>query len=363
MLVTRPAPRAVLRDGTDVVPRAETGLHVGLMTRALTARRLQSMTSTAVPSLSDAPARHRALWRGVLTAALVVSALVLAVSVLGLLLDPRTIAGAPAWAKPAKFGLSSALYVLGLRYVLDRLDGAPRRTALIAVGVAVALGLELAWIVLQVVRGTGSHFNEATALDAALFRAAGGVIGTVLGLTVVAEWLVLRQAGLDAVTAAGLRWGVGVCLVGMASAGLMIANTGVDPAGAHTVGAADGGPGLPLLGWSTQHGDLRIAHFAGLHALQALPLLAWALGRTALAGRTQARLVAVAGSSQLALVALLAWQAERGQALLQPDPLTLGALGTLATTAAVGAALVLRADQPPATPVGRLVTTAGPAVR
>jgi hypothetical protein len=96
-------------------------------------------------------------------------------------------------------------------------------------------------------------------------------------------------------------------------------------AGAHTVGAPDGGPGLPVTGWSADHGDLRVAHFLGMHGLQVLPLLARWIARRRFAGddRTQRNLVFAVAASYLALFGLVLWQAFRGQSIAQPDSLSL----------------------------------------
>ncbi|MPZ65415.1 MAG: hypothetical protein GEU83_07800 [Pseudonocardiaceae bacterium] len=113
----------------------------------------------------------------------------------------------------------------------------------------------------------------------------------------------------------------------------------------------DGGPGLRVTGWSTTGGDLRAAHFIGMHALQGLPLLALALGALGALGARGGRLhderlrmgiAAVAAGAWLGLTALLTWQALRGHPLLEPDGLTLAVLGGLLLSTATGTAVLLR---------------------
>jgi hypothetical protein len=122
-------------------------------------------------------------------------------------------------------------------------------------------------------------------------------------------------------------------------------------AGAHTVGAHDGGPGLAGTGWSTQHGDLRVPHFLGLHALQVLPIVALVLGWRRLAELVRVRLTLTASASYAALLGILLLQALSGQSVLAPDGLTAVLLGVwaLGTVAAVAASVLrLQPAQRPA---------------
>jgi hypothetical protein len=143
-------------------------------------------------------------------------------------------------------------------------------------------------------------------------------IGLVWVATMVLTLAYVRFGQEEAAMKRALSWGMAISIVGMAVAFFMtgpnsdqLANfEGI--AGAHTVGAADGGPGLPLFGWSTVAGDLRIAHFFGLHALQAIPL-----GVLLLRINITIRGIDAIGLGYLILVGLLTAQALMGQSIVE----------------------------------------------
>jgi hypothetical protein len=203
------------------------------------------------------------------------------------------------------------------------------------------------------------HFNKATPTDVAINNVVGS--GAYLAWLSIAAVVVLLlfQRMPDRALNSAIRWGTGLSLAGMGVAMLMFSATpeqravldaGGKPStfGAHTVGAPDGGPGLPVLGWSTVGGDLRIPHFVGIHAIQILPLIA--LGLVALARRypllrsdvLRRRVVWSAAFGYTGMLVILTWQAMRGQSIVHPDFWTLtAAAGVLGVT--VGAtALSLR---------------------
>jgi hypothetical protein len=300
----------------------------------------------------------RTLWRTdrPLTAAALLMLGALAASAAGLLLDPRVIAGAPAWLKPAKFGASTAIFMATLAWLFRYLPGWPRTRRVVGWTTAIVLVVEVAIINLQAWRGTTSHFNVGTPLDAALFNVMGfGILVQTLASVAVAVAL-WRQAFADRALGWALRLGLTFSIVGATAGGLMLrpteaqlmearASQRMTVTGAHTVGAPDGGPGLPGTAWSVEHGDLRVPHFVGLHAVQLLPLVAIALGSRRRPEAAQIRLVFVSSASYLLLFLILLWQALRGQSIVSPDA---GTIALLAGWAALTAAAWIGAARSPA---------------
>ncbi|MFD4900410.1 hypothetical protein [Streptomyces sp. NPDC058411] len=280
------------------------------------------------------------------------------VAAVGILVDDRVLAGAPIWAKPFKFALSFVVYALALAWLLTLLTRGRRLGRWAGTVVALACAGEMVIITGQVIRGKRSHFNHATPFDSMLYDAMAVTVVVLWTGTLVIAILLLRSRIADRASGWAVRSGVLIALAGAAMGFLMSqpsagqrAAGGLDTAdvvGAHAVGVPDGGPSMPLTGWSTTGGDLRVPHFIGMHALQVLPLFLIALVLLAPRfaplrdPRVRLRLVRTASGAYAAVVALVTWQALRGQPLVHPDGATLAAAGLIAAVTAAGALLALR---------------------
>ncbi len=199
---------------------------------------------------------------------------VLAVLLVLMMADDRQLTGVNLWLKPSKFALSITVYLWTMAWLLGELRSPRWLIGLAATTIAAAMVTEQFLITLQAARETTSHYNIATPFDAAVFSLMGiGVaVNSAAAALVLGLFLFHPEAGRSAYIR-GIQLGLMIFLLGSAQGFVMIANAG------HTVGGADGGPGIPLLAWSVAHGDLRVAHFLGIHAIQVLPLAGWLLQR------------------------------------------------------------------------------------
>jgi hypothetical protein len=265
--------------------------------------------------------------------------LVFLAALTGILLDYRVITGAPAWLKPAKFAISVSVYCFTFVWLLGFVRSRPRLARFAANVTVVSFIVEMTVILTQAARGTTSHFNVTTPLNTSLWLTMGAFIVVVWTMNLLLAILVILERIPDRPFAWSLRLGLLVSLVGMAAGFFMVrptpdqraalaAGRGLRIVGAHSVGVADGGPGLPVVGWSTIGGDLRPAHFVGIHAMQLLPFFGWFITRrrntfTHFKEVHRSALISIIGFAYLGLVLLLVWQARRAQSVIHPDVQTL----------------------------------------
>ncbi len=267
-------------------------------------------------------------------------------SLIGIFVDPRIITGAPAWLKPFKFAISTTIYSLTLAWIFGWLTDWPRVRRVVGWTTAIVFVLEVAIIDMQAWRGTTSHFNASTPLDQVLFMVMGTaiVVQTLVSVAVVvALW---RQRFADRALGWALRLGMALTIAGALTGGLMTRPTSAQlenvrgggrmtTVGAHTVGGPDGGPGVAMTGWSREYGDLRVPHFIGLHAIQALAVAALGLRRWRRPEDVRVRVILTLAASYGSLFLLLLSQALQGQSIADPDAMTLASLATWATATAL----------------------------
>jgi hypothetical protein len=250
-----------------------------------------------------------------------------------LIFDDRVLLGAPLWLKPLKFAVSLAVYAFTLSWMLSLPQRAHRWTWSLATLIAVIMFVDVGVVTIQAARGTLSHFNNADyplnqvmqtmfVLSIPVMFLANVVIAVILSFQRLGDrattWAIRRAQVLDA------------------------AGHVVPVGGGHSVGVPDGGPGVPLTAWSTTGGDLRIPHFVGMHGIQMMLLVALALAHLVANERVRLRLVLLAAAGYAGLVALVTWQALRGEPLIHPSATTLLTLAALVGVVAATGWGVLR---------------------
>ena len=282
-----------------------------------------------------------------------------AIALVGLVIDHRTITGMPLWVKPLKFALSVFIYSVTLSWLLGQLRRARRLAWWAGTVAAVFLVVEMVVIYGAAFVDTTSHFNVSTPFSAALWGTMAVSIVIVWSATILVAVLLFRADLGDSARSFAIRSGLIIAVIGMGLAFLMTSPTAAQLAnfqgiaGAHTVGLPDGGPGLPLLGWSTVAGDLRIPHFVGMHAMQVIPIVALLLelGSRRISvlrdPRTRLGILVVIAALYLGVIAVLTVQALSGQSIVHPDAAIATVSTTLFLAAAVGIGVVVRGFRTP----------------
>jgi len=200
--------------------------------------------------------------------------------VLAALLDDRQVNDVDIWLKPLKFFMSLAIFYATLAWFHGYLPQAvrERRLGRALVGVPLVVGLlEMTWLLATAAVGQPAHFNRSAAIYTVSYSLAG-LGATLLMLTALMTGILVGRAKEPTLPPAfrlAVVLGSVIAFVGtMVTAGFLASGNG------HWVGGVQSdAAGLPLLGWSRTGGDLRVAHFFALHALQAVPLLGWLVTR------------------------------------------------------------------------------------
>lgn len=182
------------------------------------------------------------------------------------------------WIKPIKFSISFSTFASTVSLLLLALRIPKWQLTLARRAIAVSVAFEIMSLAAQAWR-SAYHLSGQSLLDTSLAQMTNSMV---MVNTAIVCWMLalfcanrVRTNQVDWPMVAAIRYSFVIFLAGNAIGGYMLAR------GSHTVGTADGGPGLPFVNWSVIGGDLRIAHFIAIHAIQIVPLFAYILSQMA----------------------------------------------------------------------------------
>jgi|SRR5579864_713559 len=180
------------------------------------------------------------------------------------------------WIKPIKFSMSFSTFASTISLLLLALRIPRWQLTLARRAIATSVALEIMSLAAQAWR-SAYHLSGQSLLDTSLAQMTNSMVMVNTGIVC---WMLalfcanrVRTDLIDRPMVAAIRYSLVIFLAGNAIGGYMLAR------GSHTVGVADGGQGLPFVNWSVIGGDLRIAHFIAIHAIQIVPLFAYILSQ------------------------------------------------------------------------------------
>lgn len=229
------------------------------------------------------------------------------------LVNSNQILGINAMIKPLKFALSIWIYAWTMAYLLYYVNK-QKKVAQYSILATLTMVYEQGVITIQAFRGKLSHFNQTEIVGGILYGLMGIMIVWLTTATLVLSIRFIRQKTYSIPNSYALAIKIGLVMFVVFSffGGYMsVINS-------HNVGGEIGGKGLPLINWSTIFGDLRVAHFFGIHSLQIIPLIGYFVSRNETDESKNSKMVWLFSLIYLGFVCFTALQAIKGLPFFTP---------------------------------------------
>ena len=183
--------------------------------------------------------------------------------------NPVSVLGINSMIKPMKFSLSIWVYSWTMALILNFVAN-NRKVKIYSWVALICMSFEQVAITYQALKGELSHFNSSDTFGIILYAFMGVFILTITLWTAYITYVFINQKKHDIEPAIVLSIKIGLVFFVIFS----LFGGYISSLQGHTIGSADGGKGLWFLNWNTHFGDLRVAHFFGIHSLQLVPLFA-----------------------------------------------------------------------------------------